>query len=233
MPLIIGCGIEAAGYYFRSQLQDDVRPTLPFIIQNLLVLAAPPFLAASIFMSPRRIARALDSGDLVATCKLASKVFVVVDVTCFVTRVVGAIMSGSENPDEAQSGKTTIVEGLIVQATSFSIFAIWAGSSQWRLRSVVCDGSRLGQLHWRQIINALYAISLLFILCSIAGIIEYHQGSDGEMLSKEVYLYILDGTVMLVISILFLVFHPSSLKVKAQKLLAKGDGYMDEEIQLR
>jgi hypothetical protein len=222
--------VEAAGYYFRSQSHSDVRRTLPFNIQNLLVLAAPPFLAASIFMPPRRIARALDSEDLVATRKLVSKVFVVVGVACFVTRVVGTIMSGSENPDEAQSRKTIIVEGLIVQATSFSIVAIWAGSSQWRLRSVVCDRSRLGQLQWRRIINALCAISLLFILCSITCIIEYQQGSDSKMLSKEVSLYILDGTIMLVITILFLVFQPDSLKAKAQNLSAKGDGYMDEEI---
>lgn len=216
------CLVETAGYYFRSQSHDDVRKTLPFIIQNLLVLAAPPFLAASIFMSPRRIARVLDSEHFVIWPRLASKLFVPVDVGCLGTQVTGAIMSGSEDIDEARKGQKIIVVGLVIQLISLCFFILWTGSLHWRLRSASFDGWQLSRLRWQRPMYALYAIATLFIVRSATRIVEYQQGSDDKMLSTEAILYALDAAVMLAIVIIFLILHPGRLRFKARRFLNKG-----------
>jgi len=40
--------------------------------------------------------------------------------------------------------------------------------------------------------------------------IEYIEGHDGELQSKEVYVLVLDGIPMVIASIMFNVLHPSS-----------------------
>lgn len=40
--------METAAYFFHTRSHDDIRRTLPFLLQNLLLPAAPPFIAASV-----------------------------------------------------------------------------------------------------------------------------------------------------------------------------------------
>jgi hypothetical protein len=115
--------VEAAAYYFRSQSYNDVRRTLPFIIQNLLLLAAPPFLAASVYISLRRISRVLGCEDVIISPRLLTKVFVIVDIACFGTQVTGGIISGSEDLNEASRGKTVIIASLGLQIGAFILFS--------------------------------------------------------------------------------------------------------------
>ncbi|KAF5606206.1 sterol regulatory element-binding ECM22 [Fusarium subglutinans] len=110
IPMIIGCGMEAAAYWFRSRSHDNLRQTLPCPIQNLLVLVAPPFLAATIYMSLGRITRALKAQEAsLISLRWITKLFVLVDLICFATQTAGAIMSGSEDLDEAKRGQTIII----------------------------------------------------------------------------------------------------------------------------
>ncbi|KAL1639588.1 hypothetical protein SLS58_007788 [Diplodia intermedia] len=222
LPLIIGCGMEAAAYYFRSQSHDNIRQTLPFLLQNLLLLAAPPFLAASFYMSPRRIARVLGSEDLIPSPRLLTKLFVLIDITCFATQVAGAIMSGSEDATQASQGKTTIMIGLILQVVAFSFFAVWTASFQKRMVSSPPPEAPLNELKWQRYLYGLYTGSLLFIIRNITRIIEYNQGSEGQIQSNEAYLYVLDGCIMLAIVVVLLVLHPGQLRYKARHALKAG-----------
>lgn len=162
--------------------------------------------------------------------RLVTKLFVIVDLVCFVTQVAGAIMSGSEDVDEASRGKTIIITGLILQMIAFGFFIAWTAHFHVHMKSASRDTMHVSELHWQRCIHGLYAISLLFIIRNITRLIEYQQGSDGEMLSNEVYLYILDGFVMLAIVYVFLVLHPGRLRFKARRYLKKG--YSDSQIRL-
>jgi hypothetical protein len=222
--------VEAAAYYFRSQSHDNLRQTLPFLLQNLLLLSAPPFLAASIYMSPRRIARALDGEHLAISPRLLTKLFVLVDTVCFVTQVAGSIMSGSEDADEASRGKTIILAGLALQIVAFGVFVICTACFQKRVVSASFQLKLATELPWQRFIYGLYAISLLFAVRNITRIIEFQQGSDGAMLSHEAYLYVLDGCVMLAIVTIFLILHPGRLRWMARRLAKSGS--LDEHIPL-
>jgi hypothetical protein len=41
--------------------------------------------------------------------------------------------------------------------------------------------------------------------------IEYGQGNDGDLLKKEMYVYVLDATLMFIVAAVFTVYHPSEV----------------------
>lgn len=49
---------------------------------------------------------------------------------------------------------------------------------------------------------------LLIYVRSIFRLVELSQGLDGQLFSKEVYLFTLDGMLVLMAGIIFMVFHP-------------------------
>ncbi|KAH7002933.1 RTA1 like protein-domain-containing protein [Fusarium venenatum] len=219
IPMIIGCGMEATAYYFRTRSHDNLRQTLPFIIQNLLVLAAPPFLAATIYMSLGRITRALKAQEIsLIGLRWITKLFVLVDVACFATQTAGAIMSGSEVLDEAKRGQNIIITGLILQIIAFALFIICTLTLQLRLHSnppVHCLAGLV--THYRRYFIALYLTSGLFLIRNAVRIVEYKQGGDGPLLSTEAFLYIFDCCFMLAIIIIILILHPGRLIMKCRR----------------
>ncbi|RKK67993.1 hypothetical protein BFJ69_g13995 [Fusarium oxysporum] len=166
IPMIIGCGMEAAAYWFRSRSHDNLRQTLPFLIQNLLVLVAPPFLAATIYMSLGRITRALKAQEAsLISLRWITKLFVLVDLICFATQTAGAIMSGSEDLEEAKRGQTIIIGGLVLQILAFALFITCTLTLQLRLHSnppVQCVAGVI--THYRRYFIALYCTSGLFLI---------------------------------------------------------------------
>ncbi|RKL07321.1 hypothetical protein BFJ68_g9824 [Fusarium oxysporum] len=166
IPMIIGCGMEAAAYWFRSRSHDNLRQTLPFLIQNLLVLVAPPFLAATIYMSLGRITRALKAQEAsLISLRWITKLFVLVDLVCFATQTAGAIMSGSEDLEEAKRGQTIIIGGLVLQILAFALFITCTLTLQLRLHSnppVQCVAGVI--THYRRYFIALYCTSGLFLI---------------------------------------------------------------------
>lgn len=55
----------------------------------------------------------------------------------------------------------------------------------------------------------LYVSSGLILIRSVFRLIEYLQGQDGELLSKEIYLYVFDAALMLLVMICFNWKYPS------------------------
>ncbi|KAF7555199.1 hypothetical protein G7Z17_g2394 [Cylindrodendrum hubeiense] len=217
IPMIIGAGMEAAAYWFRTRSHNNLRQTLPFIIQNLLVLVAPPFLAATLYMSLGRIARALRAEDLsLISIRWLTKMFVLVDVICFATQTAGAIMSGSEVADEASRGKMIIIIGLGLQIVAFAFFMICIFTIQKRIISSPKSSGLISELPYRRYLFGLYFTSILFLIRNIVRIVEYNQGSDGTLLSSEVWLYVFDACFMLAIVVTLIFLHPGRLIKKAR-----------------
>lgn len=243
IPMIIGSGskqpprsilrrltrsVECAAYWFRSRSHDNLRETLPFLLQNLLMLVAPPFLAATLYMSLSRITRALRAEELsLISLRWITKLFVLVDLACFVTQTAGAIMSGSEVLDEAKRGKTIIICGLILQIAAFALFLLCILVLQVRVKSCPTSHCLAGVLSYRRYLVALYCTSGLFLIRNIVRIVEYNQGGDGPLLSNEVFLYIFDGCFMLGITVIIIVLHPGRLVKQA-----KQADFMKDEVLL-
>ncbi|KAF5021889.1 hypothetical protein F66182_6080 [Fusarium sp. NRRL 66182] len=219
IPMIIGCGMEAAAYYFRSQSHDDIRRTLPFLLQNLLILVAPPFLAATIYMSLSRITRALKAEELsLIGLGWMTKLFVLVDVICFATQTAGSIMSGSDDMNEASNGRTAIMAGLVLQVLAFALFITCGLTLHQRLDSnpsAYCPSGVLAN-HGRYFAG-LYATCGLFLVRNIIRIVEYSGTGHGDFFSSEIFIYVFEGCFMLGIIVIMSVLHPGHLIRRARK----------------
>jgi hypothetical protein len=69
----------------------------------------------------------------------------------------------------------------------------------------------LDVLPWKRHIYTLYMTSILVLIRSIFRVVEYIQGEDGYLLSKEIYLYVFDALLMLAVMVLFNWIHPSQI----------------------
>ncbi|KAF4499364.1 hypothetical protein FAGAP_4452, partial [Fusarium agapanthi] len=149
-----------------NRVRHGGRRTLPFLIQNLLVLVAPPFLTATIYMSlGGRITRALKAPEAsLISLRWITKLFVLVDLICFAMQTAGAIMSGSEDLGESKRGQTIIIGGLVLQTLAFALFIICTLTLQFRIRASPPVHCVVGVMtHYRRCFIALYCTSGLFL----------------------------------------------------------------------
>lgn len=79
---------------------------------------------------------------------------------------------------------------------------------------------------WRRFLMVLYAASTLILIRSIFRVVEYVQGRDGELQSKEVYFYVFDAALMFLVAVLLNVHHPNRIIApKEERPIALDDAY--------
>lgn len=205
IPLILGSAAEAGGYYFRSKSASDTHKILPFVMNGLLILAAAPLMAASIYMTFGRIVRNLkgEACSMISP-KWLTTLFVLVDLICLGTQLAGSALRADAS--SAETGSHLLLGGLILQVSIFMFFAILVYSFHMRFRRVGNSG-----LRWRRHIAVLYTLSLAFIVRNLVRIIEFVQPDDGLIVTHESMLYIFDATFMLFAMVLLLVIYPGRL----------------------
>ncbi|KAK7537028.1 RTA1 like protein-domain-containing protein [Phyllosticta citribraziliensis] len=220
---IFGALFETVAYVFRAvnTFEDYGHWTLvPFILQAVLSLVAPSLLAASIYMILGRIILLTDAEPLSMMRKRwLTKFFVVGDVFAFLVQCMGAgILSGADSRSSQDRGEMVIIIGLIVQLLFFGFFIIVAAVFHWRLNKSPTEASLRPETRWRYYLTALYGTSLFILVRCLFRLIEYIQGQDGYLLSKEVFLYVFDAVLMFLVCAWFNWWHPSEIGV-----LLRGD----------
>jgi hypothetical protein len=106
-------------------------------------------------------------------------------------------------------GAKVIIVGLFVQLIFFGLFIIIAMAFN---RSV--NMSPTGRSHvvpWKKHMYVLYAGSLFIMIRSVFRAVEYLQGFDGYLLKHEIYLYIFDAVLMLLVMVIFSWHHPAEI----------------------
>ncbi|KAF2621293.1 RTA1-domain-containing protein [Macroventuria anomochaeta] len=229
IPMIIGTAMEAGSYYLRSKSHDNIHQILPFIISTLLIMGAAPMLAATIYMSLKRIVNAVDAAHSAPiSMRWVSKLFVLFDVGCFISQIAGSAMRADVKT--LSTGTTLVMVGLIIQVVIFFICIALMASIHFRLNRNPTNLSNLPTLSWRRNVWSLYFVSGLFLVRNFIRILEFKQGDSGWLLSSEVPLYIFDGGFMLVIVVMMAVVHPGRLARKVVKMGKEGGlemGYRD------
>lgn len=206
--------MEAGGYYGRAWSHKNIRLTGPYVMQYILILSSPPFLAASIYMILGRLARNLDAKECSAMSpRWSSKLFVLVDTICFATQFAGAILSGDTNQQTAHNGSHIVLGGLFLQVFMFCLFIFFTTTFHrrfYRLRGT--------QPHLKKHLIVLYITSSIFLFRNILRIVEFAQGTtSGFIASHEIMLYLFDGTMMISVVLLFTAIYPGSFFRQIQK----------------
>ncbi|WQF89968.1 Putative RTA-like protein [Colletotrichum destructivum] len=213
IPFFCGCILETVGYGARA-INASKTPDwtlVAFIIETLFVLLAPALLAASIYMVLGRIISLLGAGDLAwVSPKWLTKLFVAGDVISFITQLAGGgILASADDKKTNDLGKYVILVGLAIQIIFFGFFFVVTIAFHRRFsqspRSISTDPT----FPWRFYIVILYAVSALILVRSVFRVVEYAMGKDGELMSKELYIYIFDALLIFICVAIFNIWHPS------------------------
>lgn len=131
---------------------------------------------------------------------------------------------GGEN---ARKGSNMVIGGLIVQLLFFAGFLIVSVHFDIAVRKRPVLNSKLPDTAWYKHMLVLYTSSLLILVRNIFRVVEYVQGFDGYLLSHEVYLYIFDAILMLMVMVIFNMVHPSEIRA-----MLKGGPYLKIGVRL-
>jgi hypothetical protein len=207
------------------------------MLQNVLILGGPTFLAATVYMTLGRYITALSARDhAMIAPRWITRIYILIDVICFASQFLGAGIQASGDPKVIEIGNKAILAGLIFQLLAFAFFVLMAIRVHTGLNRqhevYTAFPSR-----WpasRKYFWGLYMVSVLFIVRNLVRAIEYAQqmggggisyatkNKDGTITmpkkdghnsigSKEIFLYIFDAAPMALVSLTFLLLHPGRM----------------------
>ncbi|PMD42094.1 RTA1-domain-containing protein [Hyaloscypha variabilis F] len=223
IPFLLGGLAETFGYYGRALASDQPTKVGPFILQNLLILVATPFLAASVYMSLGRIITSLDAQRYsVINMRWMTKIYVLVDIACIISQFIGATLPASGDPAAITKAKIILLGGLSTQLVALSLFIF----TSWHVHSRIKKNPpelllKDKSLRWQNYFRAIEVVTVLMIVRSLVRTIEYLQGEGGYVISHEVFLYACDAALMALVMLIFLIIHPGRFVQDARQL--KGD----------
>jgi RTA1 like protein len=231
--------VETVGYIGRAISHFNSTALIPYIMQSLLLLLAPALFAASIYMSFGRLIHFVhaEHHSVIRTDRI-TKLFVCGDVLSFVIQGTGMhysnsisygrelILSGggimaTGTISSYHTGQYIIVAGLFMQLLFFGIFMITAVVFYRRITKYPTPQSSQslarGRFSWRSLLFALFVTGLAIFVRSIFRVVEYLNGNGGYIQSHEVFAYVFDGVLMLVVMLLMNVFYPGYILRKSDE----------------
>ncbi|RYP66947.1 hypothetical protein DL771_007521 [Monosporascus sp. 5C6A] len=237
IPFLIGGICEALGYVGRiiSSGETPEWTMGPYILQTVLILVAAAMFAASIYMVLGRLVRLLQAEHLAfIPVRWTSKIFVTADVISIVMQGAGgAMLAIADTPDQFKTGENIIIGGLFVQLIAFGVFIAVAGVFYVRITKDPTSAAETVDIPWRSYLWIMFGTTGLILIRSLFRLIEYLQGNDGYLMSKEVFLYIFDAVLMLIVMVLYNFYHPSRIIITKG---SKKDGFKSvysSEVELR
>ncbi|KAK3659727.1 hypothetical protein LTR56_001090 [Elasticomyces elasticus] len=229
IPFVIGGVLETVGYIGRALSANETKGewTLgPYIIQTLMTLIAPAFLAASIYMELGRIVIMIN-GEKVLFIRRAwlTKIFVGGDVLSFLMQASGGGMMSGDSISSINTGQTLVVAGLFVQVVFFGLFLIAAGLFHFRILQMPTTKS-YELAWWKKHMLSLYVVSGLIFVRSTVRVVEYLQGFDGYIMTHEAFIYVFDATLMIIAVVIMNVIHPGEV---AKEVRAAKSGRLEDK----
>ncbi|RDW57851.1 RTA1 domain-containing protein [Aspergillus mulundensis] len=213
IPFMIGAALETVGYIGRvlSSVEAPDFTKGPYVMQSALILIAPAFLAASIYMTLGRIIAMLDAERCsIIPLRFLTKLFVAGDVLSFLMQASGAGIMVKDNTS-ADTGEKIIIGGLFVQIIFFAFFVVTALIFEIRMaRQRVLVSSSLRSI-WRRHMVALCFTSVLILIRSVIRVVEYLMGYDSYMMKQEVFIYVFDALLMFIVVFALNWSHPSEV----------------------
>ncbi|KAL6886100.1 RTA1 like domain-containing protein [Trichoderma longibrachiatum] len=249
IPLILGGICEVFGYLERANAHSQPTKLDPWILQNMLLLVAPPLLAATVYMSYGRVSTALlygttkqssrrkDRGCCAQCCYACcctcspTRGYVLVDIAAIFTQLIGTILPASGTADALRLSKIIVLVGLFAQLMALAAFVIICGRLYVRLwrnpsmsRAMLTDPG----VNWLGYLTVLEIAAVMLIVRSVVRGAEYLGGTDGFVASHEVFVFVFDAVPMLATVAGFLVLHPCRLVREVVRFEGKGSGELAE-----
>ncbi|KIV99231.1 uncharacterized protein PV09_09095 [Verruconis gallopava] len=208
IPMVIGGTCEAFGYYGRSWSASQPKNIDPYIMQVLLLMGAPPFISATLYMALTRVVTAVHHERKL---KWVTNIYVMIDIIAFLSQIAGSGLQATNDSKIIEIGERVVLGGLIFQLVALVIFLIIS----MRLRSIIKRevGHQLqrAKISWRRYFRLIYVASVAIWVRSLVRAIEFAQPSDGFINSHESFIYVFDGVPILIVLLGFLIINPGRL----------------------
>jgi hypothetical protein len=126
-------------------------------------------------------------------------------------KYIGSSVMAGGGLSAVHNGEKIIIAGLIIQIIFFGFFIATCALFHKHIKKSPTEQSLELNSTWRKHLYILYAANLLIMIRSVFRLIEYAMGNNGYLLRHEVFLYVFDGLLMLLVMITLNVIHPSGL----------------------
>ncbi|KAH7007649.1 RTA1 domain-containing protein [Ilyonectria destructans] len=232
----IGGLFQTIGYAGRLWSHFNRYLVPAYSIQAILILVAPALFAASIYMILGRLIRTLRAEHLsLIPIKWLTKVFVLGDIVSFSLQAGGGGIQASGTLKMYDLGEKIIVVGLFIQIAVFGFFVVTTVLFNYRIATAPTAIALRGMVPWKRHIWILYVTSAIILVRSIFRVIEYLQGNGGYLISHEVFLYIFDMLLMVIVMVIFLIWYIDDLDQKharrdknSEEQTDSNDGMLEE-----
>jgi RTA1 like protein len=217
--------VETVGYVGRIYSINNITSKTAFIMQSVLIVLAPAFFSATVYMILGRVIAFINAPQLsIVPHRWLTTIFVLGDVLSFLVQGSGAGFMAGSSSSSRNTGSLIIVGGLVIQLIFFGVFFIALIVFDFRCRrrslrkSIVFENGNT-TLHWHTVIVALYIASTLISIRCVFRAIEFATGFDGYLQSHEVFFYVFDALPMAATLIIFNIIVPGyALKGERREL---------------
>lgn len=213
---------ETFGYYGRAWSHQSRTDIGSWALGAMLIMTAPPLLAATIYMVLGRIIRSFDAEHLSRMrVKRLTLTFVLNDVICFCTQLGGIGVQVTGKANIINIGDKVVLAGLIFSLFIFALFVWIAISFHQRLSrepTKVLLANSEDSLPWKRYMLALYISSLAMIVRNLVRTIQFGASRQSPVNTQEAYIYVFDAFMMFISMAVLLVYHPGKLIKKARSL---------------
>ncbi|KAH8814803.1 RTA1 like protein-domain-containing protein [Xylogone sp. PMI_703] len=209
--LIMGGIWESVGYAFRILSVMHQLNSGYFSAQYLLILLAPLWINAFVYMVLSRAIHFFLDDDRVFSLRARriTKLFVLSDIVSFIVQATGGSMSASQgSQNTTRLGLHVYMIGVGIQLFFNCLFLILALRFQELLRTLPTWDLRLNAL---SLLKIVYAVLGLIIFRNIYRLVEYSFGATSTLTTHEWYAYVLDALPMLFSMLALSVRHPSQV----------------------
>lgn len=207
--------VETFSYYGRYWLSHEPQNFKAYVLYLLLNLPAPIFLAATMYMSIRRIIESLEANELSPLRpSLISKLFVAGDIVCFAVQMAGIGLSVTTSASLQRTGGVVVVIDLVFQILVFLVFVILA----WKFFSRCKEQVGSDTIAWKSYIIALLVASGLIVLRNLVQGIQHAEGKESYVATHEAFAYVFDEVPILGVVCVFAMFHRGRLQRSLRKV---------------
>ncbi|GJJ74826.1 hypothetical protein EMPS_07184 [Entomortierella parvispora] len=246
--LPMGAIASSIGFFCRLGIERENTSLGLFIIQNILIIATPSSFLAFNYMLYGRFIAAVDpelssyetkskkerSRFSFIPPRIVGRTFIISDICTFLIQVTAGSMlggAGDDNPDLANVGDKLYIAGVAGQGVTYVMFTVLLSvafsrlSAEWNKTNLSASAENNTKLKRSAalVVGCLYFSSLFIIIRSVYRVVEYVQGHNGYLISKEVFLFVLDAVpLVLAIGVWAFVWPPVVFEEIAAQVRSQG-----------
>ncbi|KAF4775323.1 rta1 domain-containing protein [Colletotrichum scovillei] len=211
LPMVLGGICDTFGHLGRAWAGSAPLSPKPFMLQLMLILVAPVFISATIYVNLGRLKEAL-LGHQRRKCS-PTIIFILTDIIAFCTQIGGSLVQVIANPKIMEIGGHVVLGGLLFQLFVLVVyFALVMRFQRATQRETIY------LQHWRRYVWTLVISVMAIWVRNLVRAAEFAEGWYGFVNQHEAMMYIFDSFLMFSVMFAYAVFHPGQLNETGGKM---------------